>query len=116
MGFLILITISIIWLLIIDKVIQRKFSTPKRSWARYKHDNKAFAVLFYVTIIVFIILIFILPEDNIFILFPFVGVLVNLLFTIEKFIYKKEERLYINYLSDTVLWLILGVIAYIFFS
>lgn len=116
MGFLVLIAISLIWFLIIDKAIQRKFKTPNRSWNWYKHDNKIFAVLSYVTLIAFIILIFILPEDDIFILFPFFGTLVNLVFTIEKYIYKKEESLYINYLSDAIMWFIFGVIAYIFFS
>jgi hypothetical protein len=113
MGF-ILIIFTIICFFIIDKVIQRKFNTPKRGWTWHKHDHKAFAILFYVIIIPIILLPFVFPDINLFLLFPFVGTLINILFSIEKFIYKRETKLYINYIFDAIFWFVLGVMAYFF--
>ncbi|WP_456276311.1 DUF4181 domain-containing protein [Bacillus sp. AK128] len=114
MGF-ILITIAIICFFIIDKVMQRKLNTPKRGWTWYKHDHKGFATLFYIIFILIILLPFIFPEVNLFLLFPFAGTLINILFTIEKLIFQRETKLYLNYLLDASFWFVLGVIAYIFF-
>lgn len=116
MVFLVLITISVIWFFIIDKVIQQRFKTPKRGWNWYKHENKAFAILLYIILLAFILFPFMYPDVDLFLVFPFVGTLMNLIFSIEKFIYKKEEKIHINYLSDAIFWFILGVTAYIFIS
>ncbi|MBM7661039.1 hypothetical protein JOC85_001811 [Bacillus mesophilus] len=113
MGF-ILIAITIILFYIIDKVILRKFNTPKRGWKWYKHDHRGFAILFYVIMIPIILIPFVFPESNLFLVFPFAGALINILFSIEKFIFKRETKLFINYLFDAIFWFVLGVMAYFF--
>lgn len=116
MGFIVLVTIVVLWILIIEKIIKRKFKTPKRGWSWYKHDNKAFAILFSIIFIAFILFPFIFPDVDLFLIFPFVGMVLNLLFSFEKYIYKREEKLHIIYISDAILWFILGFNYFIFFS
>jgi hypothetical protein len=113
MGYLVLFTIAVLWF-VIDRLIRSKLKTPKRSW--YKHERTSFAVLFYSIILAFIVCVILFPDTNFFIVFPFLGLIVNLLFGIEKYIYKKEEKLYFLYFFDAIVWFILGMTAYIFFN
>ncbi|WP_078544886.1 DUF4181 domain-containing protein [Litchfieldia alkalitelluris] len=116
MGLVVLISIGVIWYFFIDRVIHQKFKVPKRGWSWYKHDNKTYAIFFYLVFTACMLIPFVFPDANLFLLFPFVGTFMNLFFCIEKYIYKKDEKLYIIYLSDALFWFVLGIAAYISFS
>ncbi|MGO4887311.1 DUF4181 domain-containing protein [Anaerobacillus sp. MEB173] len=107
MMFLTLLVIFVLWLFIERLIKQRLDITTKRSW---RFVNKGFTILFYTIGLAACILFAIMyPDFDFYLIFPFVGTLVALISSIEQFIYKKEERLYIVYLLDAVFWLIVGV-------
>lgn len=112
MGILYFITIILFWLLL-DHLLRKKWGTPKRSG--YRHERKFFLILFYLIIIGFGASVVFIDQMTPIYLFPFTGSLVNILFFIEKFLYRKTDKLYIHYLNDAFFWLILGVAAYFIF-
>ncbi|MCD8511535.1 MAG: DUF4181 domain-containing protein [Bacillus sp. (in: Bacteria)] len=114
-GFFLLISIGLVWFFAIDRIIRRKFNTPKRNWSWYKHDSKGFAALFYLFLLAFILIPFVYPEANLLLTLPFAGTAINLLYSLEKYIYRTETKLYVNYLSNAVFWLILGGVAFTYF-
>ncbi|SES63951.1 protein of unknown function [Oceanobacillus limi] len=113
MGYFVMLGILILWFYI-GKALRRKLNLPKRSWV-YKHWSNKFAILFYITIVVAFLYGTIGLHGNLFLLFPFLGAIVNLFFSMEQAIYKKGSRLHTRYLLDAIAWFGLGITATIFF-
>ncbi len=114
MGYLILLVIIILWFFL-GRLLRQKYNLPKRMWG-YKHERKGFAVLFYLIILACIFYAYNNPNANLFLLFPFIGTLVNVSFSLEQFLYKRTNRLYIVYLFDAVVWFVLGIAVNLIFG
>ncbi|GGM18371.1 hypothetical protein GCM10011351_00210 [Paraliobacillus quinghaiensis] len=114
MGYLVIISIIILYFYL-DKLLTKKCNIPKRNWV-YKPESKWFAILFFLTFIAYVFIVFIYSDANFFFIFPFIGATVKLIFSAEQFIYKRENRLFITYLLEAFLWVLLGITAIIFFN
>lgn len=115
MFFLVLISIMVMWFFI-NRLIQQRFKTSRRGWTWFRYENNLFGIIFYTLFVAYIAFPFIYPNANLFKVMPFAIASFNVLFSIEQFIYKEDEKLYIHYFLDASVWCILGVITYFFFS
>ncbi|MFA9559245.1 DUF4181 domain-containing protein [Evansella sp. AB-rgal1] len=104
--------ITLLWFFI-GRLVKQKLHIPKRTWG-YKHERKSFAILFYLMLISFVLFGVLYDNANPFLLFPFLGVLINLLFSVEQYLFKKQEKQYLLYLLDGAAWLFLGITVYMF--
>ncbi|MDG5789236.1 DUF4181 domain-containing protein [Evansella sp. AB-P1] len=113
MGFIVLIAIIVLGFYT-RTVLVKKLNIIKNSWG-YKHKRKSFAALFYIIILGSTLYIVMYQDTNFFLLFPFVGSIVNITFSIEQYLFKKEEKGHILYLFDATVWLLPGITVYLLF-
>lgn len=114
MRVIVLLIMLSLWIML-RFFLKTKLQISKKNGG-YKHERKEFAVLFYVVIAVGALVPLIYPTVNFFLLFPFIGVLVNLLFSVEQWIYKRDSKRHLLYLFDAAHWLVFGMTAFLFFA
>ncbi len=112
MGFLVILSIIVAWYFS-ERAIKLTFNTSKRAW--YKHESIVFSVIFYLVLIGYITIPFIYPDLDVFLLMPFALAIVSFLFSIEQYIYKKEDKIYFHFLLDTFVWIALGGAVFFLF-
>ncbi|WP_420875140.1 DUF4181 domain-containing protein [Pseudalkalibacillus hwajinpoensis] len=104
-----LVVTFILWISI-NQIVSKKFNLPKRVWNK-KFDNVF--INWTINCIIIIYFLFgiarIIPDNLMYILFPYVGALTALLFGIGY--YQKKDKLYIRSILDVSFLLLLGIEA-----